>query len=162
MCWFDCKHLIFDLGDHYNKLSVLGCKYRFYPENPVKRKMIRGSILCGKVLAAPLLGSVALVVGAGALAVGCVALPVYGSYKLVKHIKVKNEKQQNNSLLHLTFLNYLFCSNFAYRKSINLKNQLLAERLFRSFNCQTRRTRWIAPISICPSFTSKSSWSQSM
>ena len=55
----------------------------------MKRKMIRGSILCGKVLAAPLLGSVALVVGAGALAVGCVALPVYGSYKLVKHIKVK-------------------------------------------------------------------------
>ncbi len=50
--------------------------------------MIRGSILLGKFLAAPVIGTIALVIGIGALAVGSVALPAYGSYKLIKHIKV--------------------------------------------------------------------------
>jgi E3 ubiquitin-protein ligase RNF217 len=78
------------IGDHYSKLSVLGCKYRFYPENSAKRKAIRGSILCGKVIAAPLLASAVIVVGAGVLTLGCLALPIYGTYKLAKHIQVKS------------------------------------------------------------------------
>lgn len=75
-------------GDHYSKLSVLGCKYLFYPEKPLKRKVIRGSILCGQVLAAPVVGTVALVAGAGAIVIGCIALPAYGSYKLINFIQV--------------------------------------------------------------------------
>ena len=67
---------------------MLGCKYRFYPEKPAKRRIIRGSILAGKILATPLIASLAAVVGLGAVAVGFVAVPTYGSYKLVKHIHV--------------------------------------------------------------------------
>lgn len=80
-------YFIFE-GDHYSKLSILGCKYRLYPEKPVKRKMIRGSIFGVKIITAPFVASVALALGAGVLAVGCICLPVYGSYLLVKHIKV--------------------------------------------------------------------------
>ena len=73
------------LGDHYSELSVLGCKYRFYPDQPFKRRLIRGSILCGKVLAAPVLLCMAVVAGAVFAGVG---LPAYCCVMLVRHIKV--------------------------------------------------------------------------
>ena len=73
------------LGDHYSELSVLGCKYRFYPDQPFKRRLIRGSILCGKVLAAPVLLCMAVVAGAVFASVG---LPAYCCVMLVRHIKV--------------------------------------------------------------------------
>ena len=66
----------------------MGCRYRFYPEQPTKRRIIRGSILGCKIIAAPLIVSAAIVIGAGAVAVGIVALPTYGSYKLIKQIQV--------------------------------------------------------------------------
>lgn len=92
------------LGDHYSKLSVLGCKYLFYPEKPFKRRAIRSSILCGQVLAAPLVGTVALVAGAGAIVVGCIALPAYGSYKLINFIQKKN-KHRNKLANEIVIVN---------------------------------------------------------
>jgi len=74
------------LGDHYSELSVLGCKYRFYPDNPFKRRLIRGSILGGKILAAPIL--LCLTVVAGAVCAG-VGLPAYCCFMLVRQIKVR-------------------------------------------------------------------------
>jgi len=32
------------VGNHYSKLSIFGCKYRFKPSQPVQRRLIRGSI----------------------------------------------------------------------------------------------------------------------
>jgi len=78
--------LVFFLGDHYSELSVLGCKYRFYPDNPLKRRLIRGSILGGKILAAPIV--LCLAVAAGAVCAG-IGLPAYCCFMLVREIKVK-------------------------------------------------------------------------
>lgn len=73
------------LGDHYSELSVLGCKYRFYPDRPVKRRLIRGSILGGKILAAPVVLCFAVVAGTVCATVG---LPAYCCVMLARHIKV--------------------------------------------------------------------------
>ena len=32
------------IGDHYSKLSILGCKYRLKPNNPAQRRFIRGAV----------------------------------------------------------------------------------------------------------------------
>jgi len=82
------------LGDHYSELSVLGCKYRFYPDRPFKRRLIRGSILFGKILAAPVVLCLAVVAGAVCAGVG---LPAYCCFMLVRHVKVKNQNSFRNS-----------------------------------------------------------------
>ena len=82
---FLVRSALSSLGDHYSELSVLGCKYRFYPDQPLKRRLIRGSILCGKVLAAPVLLCMAVVAGAVFASVGS---PAYCCVMLVRHIKV--------------------------------------------------------------------------
>jgi len=61
----------------------------------VKRKMIRGSILGGKLLVAPVVGSLALVAGVVVLGLGCIALPVYGTYRLVKFAKKRKNRERN-------------------------------------------------------------------
>jgi E3 ubiquitin-protein ligase RNF217 len=76
------------IGDHYSELSVLGCKYRFYPDRPFKRRLIRGSILCGKILAAPIVLCLAVVAGAVCAGIG---LPAYCCFMLVRHIKVQKK-----------------------------------------------------------------------
>ncbi|CAF4549590.1 unnamed protein product [Rotaria sp. Silwood1] len=77
------------IGDHYSELSVLGCKYRFYPDHPFKRRLIRGSILCGKILAAPIVLCLAVVAGAVCAGIG---LPAYCCFMLVRHIKAKRRR----------------------------------------------------------------------
>ncbi len=79
---------LFDIsGDHYSELSVLGCKYRFYPDHPLKRRLIRGSILGGKILAAPIVLCLAVVAGAVCAGIG---LPAYCCFMLAREIKVKD------------------------------------------------------------------------
>ncbi|XP_072029298.1 E3 ubiquitin-protein ligase RNF217-like isoform X3 [Amphiura filiformis] len=79
-------------GNHYSRYSIFGCKYRFKPEDPVERKVIRGAIFGCKVLAAPL--CLGLAVGAGSLILtfGAIALPIYGGYKL--HKRLTNQPPQ--------------------------------------------------------------------
>ncbi len=88
------------LGDHYSELSVLGCKYRFYPDRPFKRRLIRGSILCGKILAAPLILCLAVVAGAVCAGIG---LPAYCCFMLVRHIKVRQKKISINPMIFLCY-----------------------------------------------------------
>jgi E3 ubiquitin-protein ligase RNF217 len=80
-------YLIFS-GDHYSELSVLGCKYRFYPDHPLKRRLIRGSILGGKILAAPIVLCLAVVAGAVCAGIG---IPAYCCFMLAREIKVKKK-----------------------------------------------------------------------
>lgn len=40
------RHLRF-FGDHTSNLSVFGCKYRYLPEKPHLRRLVRGSV-CGE------------------------------------------------------------------------------------------------------------------
>lgn len=50
-----------------------------------------------KILAAPVVATVGVFVGVGALAVGCVALPIYGSYKLINHFRANHTNNSNNN-----------------------------------------------------------------
>ncbi|CAL1295463.1 unnamed protein product [Larinioides sclopetarius] len=79
-------------GDHYSKLSIFGCKYRFKADQPVQRKVIRGAIFGGKLIAAPVLGALALCAGALAVGISVFALPVYGGIRLYRHYEGRQTK----------------------------------------------------------------------
>ncbi|XP_040206286.1 probable E3 ubiquitin-protein ligase RNF217 [Rana temporaria] len=64
-------------GDHTSNLSVFGCKYRYLPERPHLRRLVRGSVCAGKLLIAPLLLVLGLALGAIAVVVGLFGLPIY-------------------------------------------------------------------------------------
>nr|XP_020442830.1 probable E3 ubiquitin-protein ligase RNF217 [Monopterus albus] len=70
------RHLRF-FGDHTSNLSVFGCKYRYLPDKPHLRRLIRGSVCAAKVLIAPVVILFVVVLGALALVIGLVAFPVY-------------------------------------------------------------------------------------
>ncbi|KAI1897478.1 hypothetical protein AGOR_G00083690 [Albula goreensis] len=75
-CGEKYRHLRF-FGDHTSNLSVFGCKYRYLPEKPHLRRLVRGSVCVSKVLVAPLVIVLVVVFGAVALVVGFVAFPIY-------------------------------------------------------------------------------------
>ena len=82
------------LGDHHTRTSVLGCQYNYKANEPVKRKALRGGYFGAKL--AMLTGYPVLFV-AGAVvvvAVGAVALPIYGGYKLYKYRKNAKKVQR--------------------------------------------------------------------
>ncbi|XP_008301723.1 E3 ubiquitin-protein ligase RNF217 [Stegastes partitus] len=70
------RHLRF-FGDHTSNLSVFGCKYRYLPDKPHLRRFIRGSVCATKVLIAPVVVLLVVVLGALALVIGLVVFPVY-------------------------------------------------------------------------------------
>ncbi|XP_024147067.1 probable E3 ubiquitin-protein ligase RNF217 [Oryzias melastigma] len=70
------RHLRF-FGNHASNLSVFGCKYRYLPDKPHLRRLIRGSVCATKVLIAPVVILLVIVLGALALVIGLVAFPVY-------------------------------------------------------------------------------------
>ncbi|XP_026521848.1 probable E3 ubiquitin-protein ligase RNF217 isoform X2 [Notechis scutatus] len=57
-------------GDHTSNLSVFGCKYRYLPGNPHLRRFVRGSVCGGKLLIAPVILVLGLVVGAVVVLIG--------------------------------------------------------------------------------------------
>ncbi|XP_070589546.1 E3 ubiquitin-protein ligase RNF217 isoform X2 [Erythrolamprus reginae] len=57
-------------GDHTSNLSVFGCKYRYLPESPHLRRLVRGSVCGGKLLIAPVILVLGLVVGAVVVLIG--------------------------------------------------------------------------------------------
>ncbi|KAF1376486.1 hypothetical protein PFLUV_G00212000 [Perca fluviatilis] len=70
------RHLRF-FGDHTSNLSVFGCKFRYLPDKPHLRRLIRGSVCATKVLIAPVVILLVMVLGAFALVIGLVVFPVY-------------------------------------------------------------------------------------
>uniref|UniRef100_UPI0037E7FD64 E3 ubiquitin-protein ligase RNF217 n=1 Tax=Semicossyphus pulcher TaxID=241346 RepID=UPI0037E7FD64 len=70
------RHLRF-FGDHTSNLSVFGCKFRYLPDKPHLRRLIRGSVCATKVLIAPAVILLVVVLGALALVIGLVVFPVY-------------------------------------------------------------------------------------
>ncbi|UJR28556.1 hypothetical protein I4U23_009790 [Adineta vaga] len=96
------RDIIF-IGDHYSELSVLGCKYRFCPDDPLKRRLIRGSILGGKILAAPVLLCLAVVAGAVCAGIG---LPTYCCLALVRQIKARRRRRHHAKLKEPVLMSY--------------------------------------------------------
>nr|XP_034966480.1 probable E3 ubiquitin-protein ligase RNF217 [Zootoca vivipara] len=64
-------------GDHTSNLSIFGCKYRYLPERPHLRRLVRGSVCGGKLLIAPLILVLGLVIGAIAVIIGLFVFPIY-------------------------------------------------------------------------------------
>ncbi|XP_018597925.2 E3 ubiquitin-protein ligase RNF217 [Scleropages formosus] len=75
-CGEKYRHLRF-FGDHSSNLSVFGCKYRYLPEKPHLRRLVRGSVCVSKILVAPLVIVLVGVFGVLAVVVGLVAFPIY-------------------------------------------------------------------------------------
>ena len=86
------------IGSHYDELSVLGCKDNFLPDEPCKRKFIRGSYLGVKLTG--LTGYPVLFI-AGAIVVvliGAVAIPLYFCYKgCLYHYRNKTRRYHRRS-----------------------------------------------------------------
>ncbi len=82
------------LGDHYDRVSVFGCRNNYLADQPIKRKAIRGGYLGAKV--AMLTGyPVLFVAGVAVVAtVGVVVLPIYGGYRFYKYRKNINRIRQ--------------------------------------------------------------------
>ncbi|KAM6460393.1 E3 ubiquitin-protein ligase RNF217 isoform 2-T2 [Liasis olivaceus] len=57
-------------GDHTSNLSIFGCKYRYLPESPHLRRLVRGSVCGGKLLIAPVILVLGLVIGAVVVLIG--------------------------------------------------------------------------------------------
>ncbi|ELK00700.1 Putative E3 ubiquitin-protein ligase RNF217 [Pteropus alecto] len=57
-------------GDHTSNLSIFGCKYRYLPERPHLRRLVRGSVCAGKLFVAPLILVLGLALGAIAVVIG--------------------------------------------------------------------------------------------
>ena len=75
------------LGDHYKRIGIFGCSYNYKPDQPGLRKLLRGGYIGTKLIA--LTGYPVLFVGGCAVVLigGAFVLPVYGCYKLHKHLK---------------------------------------------------------------------------
>ncbi|XP_044025453.1 probable E3 ubiquitin-protein ligase RNF217 [Siniperca chuatsi] len=86
------RHLRF-FGDHTSNLSVFGCKYRYLPDKPHLRRLIRGSVCATKVLIAPVVILLVVVLGALALVIGLVAFPVYYVCKRRKKQRTQDSGQ---------------------------------------------------------------------
>ncbi|XP_072107678.1 E3 ubiquitin-protein ligase RNF217 isoform X1 [Mobula birostris] len=75
-CGETYRHFRF-FGDHTSNLSIFGCKYRYLPDRPHLRRLVRGSVCAGKLLIAPLMLVLVVVVGAIAFVVGLFVFPIY-------------------------------------------------------------------------------------
>ncbi|EAW48154.1 IBR domain containing 1, isoform CRA_f [Homo sapiens] len=64
-------------GDHTSNLSIFGCKYRYLPERPHLRRLVRGSVCAGKLFIAPLIMVLGLALGAIAVVIGLFVFPIY-------------------------------------------------------------------------------------
>ncbi|XP_042674297.1 probable E3 ubiquitin-protein ligase RNF217 [Centrocercus urophasianus] len=109
-------------GDHTSNLSIFGCKYRYLPERPHLRRLVRGSVcgewinaLCrewhkevteaaGKLLITPLILILGLALGAVAVVVGLFVFPIYCLCKkqrkrsrTVSLFLVCNRSEENNN-----------------------------------------------------------------
>ncbi|XP_007944778.1 probable E3 ubiquitin-protein ligase RNF217 [Orycteropus afer afer] len=64
-------------GDHTSNLSIFGCKYRYLPERPHLRRLVRGSVCAGKLFVAPLILVLGIALGAIAVVIGLFVFPIY-------------------------------------------------------------------------------------
>ena len=88
------------LGNHYDRFSILGCKYNYKPDQPVQRIAVRGALFSGQVMMVPIIAGLAVSAGCAVLGVGIVAAPFYASYVLVKKQRAKQKqanRKKNNS-----------------------------------------------------------------
>ena len=69
------------IGDHHDEVSIFGCKYNYLPNQPFKRKFVRGSYFSAKLIALAGYPALFLVGAALIVIVGAVVVPVYFCYK---------------------------------------------------------------------------------
>ncbi|XP_022650637.1 probable E3 ubiquitin-protein ligase RNF217 [Varroa destructor] len=84
-CGKRLRHMKF-FGDHHSKLSVFGCKYRYKPNQPIQRKLIRSAVFVARLVAIPLAGVGAL---CGLALVALLAVPMYAGYRVHRNVSAR-------------------------------------------------------------------------
>ena len=90
-CGSKYHHVKF-LGNHYDRFSILGCKYNFKPDKPVQRIAVRGALFSGQVMLVPVVAGLLFSAGCVIVGAGVVAAPFYGSYVLIKRQKARSKQ----------------------------------------------------------------------
>ena len=90
-CGSKYHHVKF-LGNHYDRFSILGCKYNFKPDKPVQRIAVRGALFSGQVMLVPVVAGLVFSAGCVIVGAGVVAAPFYGSYVLIKRQKARSKQ----------------------------------------------------------------------
>lgn len=90
-CGSKYHHVKF-LGNHYDRFSILGCKYNFKPDKPVQRIAVRGALFSGQVILVPVVAGLVFSAGCVIVGAGVVAAPFYGSYVLIKRQKARSKQ----------------------------------------------------------------------
>lgn len=90
-CGGKYHHLKF-VGNHYDRFSILGCKYNYKPDQPVQRIAVRGALFGGQVMVVPIIAGLAVTAGCAVLGAGIVAAPFYASYVLIRKQRAKRKR----------------------------------------------------------------------
>ena len=90
-CGGKYHHLKF-VGNHYDRFSILGCKYNYKPDQPVQRIAVRGALFSGQVMVVPIIAGLAVTAGCAVLGAGIVAAPFYASYVLIRKQRAKRKR----------------------------------------------------------------------
>lgn len=99
-CGGKYHHLKF-IGNHYDRFSILGCKYNYKPDQPAQRMAVRGALFSGQVVLAPIVASLAVSAGCAVLGAGLVVAPFYTPYVLIKRQRAKHKlkKERNRNVM---------------------------------------------------------------
>uniref|UniRef100_A0A2I3H264 RBR-type E3 ubiquitin transferase n=1 Tax=Nomascus leucogenys TaxID=61853 RepID=A0A2I3H264_NOMLE len=89
-------------GDHTSNLSIFGCKYRYLPERPHLRRLVRGSVCAGKLFIAPLI----MVLG---LALGAIAVVIVEEIKTYNLISGRTRNQTQHLAPQPVLSDMLYC-----------------------------------------------------
>ncbi|OQR68707.1 IBR domain containing protein-like [Tropilaelaps mercedesae] len=92
-CGGRLRHVKF-FGDHYSKLSVFGCKYRYKPNKPIQRKLVRSAVFVARLVAIPLAGAGAL---CGIALLALLAVPMYAGYRVHRNVSRTHSKSRSSS-----------------------------------------------------------------
>ncbi|GFR79050.1 E3 ubiquitin-protein ligase arih1 [Elysia marginata] len=80
-------------GNHLSHYSIFGCKYRFMPDRPVLRRIVRGASFAGLLGGGVVLGALGLVLGAALVGASVVIVPSYGIFRLRRHVVQKRQRK---------------------------------------------------------------------
>ncbi|RUS83246.1 hypothetical protein EGW08_009010 [Elysia chlorotica] len=85
------------LGNHLSHFSIFGCKYRFMPNRPILRRLIRGASFAACLGGGVILAALGVALGACLVGASVVIVPGYGIIRLRKNMKLKQQRKRREA-----------------------------------------------------------------